>query len=830
MSLYRLFFTQRVQKITNGELIDWVQIELSNMYEIISSSTLVFNCSDSLKYIAELEEPSDVNTDTDPIDILITGGTKNNIVDGLYARQFSLEDTFFIEDEEEIQTPNNIGYVEIKINRGGQSLQTNTLVTSDSDRNLSEDAITLRSYKCLLPVPLKEPFAEESYYIHGSSELCTLQYPVINQGKYYKSKWHYEYRKLNSTVELQTVIGNATVDRNMTLDQELSKPFAEFTLYEEEANVDSVTEKKDFVVEVVDIPKGVTLLNYYSADGELISSSYAAPRRGYLPARRLASFENMLSVGTSEVGWSILGAHAIEDTALVYFIIEELIYIWETLIKTSEQYYYGLPSTLPRIYEEGIRCVIDKERSVYQNAWLGYCICVTLKNIYKDNSNLSWEAPKKTLDLLLDLAKLCVSTVVPVEGYATSGYFESTFVDDRPSILATVVLDLFLSELLDIYYTDGLYRTSIRIRHKILFTMLHRDAYIDLVSTLDNTEKVLTALHSLLWSKRFNYSAFTDYIISHLKSIIGTGIATDYYTTPVIYCILKELKDERLNELFNLDWDAIVQTGAIVGEEEIKGLSEPELMATAVNNMITRNYSLYSPSCLEIKEEMIDLRIVDLYQKGKNLIPYGEKWFSESASKARGGKLGNILYTTADQYREWWGKYILLLNNSSIGKAETIYALGIKRKLGYSDLKITNIFSALVQARSGDYLSIITFLNELFPNSLYDFVVPQLPEVLVDSIGNQYIIKKARDLYSAFKDQDELYEEKLIVGNFKVTNKVKWEDYAGRVLLRIYEVNSDIIKYTKEIIGAGVNLEIEEVIHGQSNVFPRITNFGIKVG
>lgn len=848
---FSLFFTQTVQQLGPDNSVEsWVQADYNSLHEVYTSTDggMLFNCSSNLKEVAGVPEGDpEVVEEDDPMATLPYVPSWAADFDPLYMRNFLILGKgglrrFLLGDtsEEEIQ---NEGKVSLLIPQGISQLDTSTPITVDTEVTIDLIEKSIRDYSLEIDTPLKESGAIETYYDDLANTSISIDYPLRDIKGFNRSKWHYELVRRDKEIvatklEERRVIKLATVDlpirvnyiryagRAIRANTEVvyATDLDSFEYYDR----DSLHILDNYKIEVQNIPKGVTFIRYYSAVGEIISESWAAPGRGYLPSSVVGSREVMNRVRLAEIGWALLALIAQKDRELTHLVLVELAYIWDNYINIKSDVPYGLPTTIPRISSTKVSCTVDLERSTYDNAWCGYCICLAIKFLQGGKIKSVYNVPSNVIQLLTNMGRLVTSLVDPIEGLAYKGYAESTYLQEDIDLVASFVTDLFLSELLSLDYNEYFHNVNVRLRLGLNKVYQNRKYYTALTKDLPGNTKLMILTHMQMWAARFEYENIPNYLEAELKRSLSNDPPIVYYETPIIAYLLNMYKDRYPNITIDVDGGLSIkgEVKVVTGLEGdlvptgLLGITTAELLLTSIEILKLTEFSLDYRQPYNIHAEEAYLYRTQCYSEAQRMTPYGYRWFTHANPKAYQSRYGALIYGGVSPTIEFSNVY----NRTRVGldpsKAQGeelegyLWMHGITKKVGQSDGYLRKLLGVYINNRSGTKTSIVNRLTETYATYLFDLVIGTLPSVLVNPVtGEERVIKSANDLYVAFNEHPTWLEVKQNLYKQKLVKEVTWESYAGIINIMVYAALPSITSTIRTIMGAGIELQVTNTVH-----------------
>lgn len=768
--MFSLFFTQLVQDVTH--LDKWVRPLYESPYYDIPVNTpncVYIQVSESLLTIPRAAE---ILVDNDSPDAFYERrNTQTNIFyedDPLEARTFNKQTVFalgnFLE-EESTPVPLESINLEILVPQGLYYFTPSTDIEMLEDVSIEQEEILLTDFKIRLALPFTIGSTIRTYKYFNSDTLIE----EIDRGVDFMQ--FYTPRVIERDVYRPIYINNRSINSSHTMS---TTSHVDTLLY------DDLNDPSIYVAVLNYIPKGVLYTVYKEPDEQnvdkVVSKSYlGGEKRGYFPSTVLGV--NMQNTTLLDIAWGVLGLIASNQDSLLRLTIKELVYFND---RTKET--YGLPSTLPRNPETSNSCILDTERNVYDNAFLGIAL-ITACN-YLNNRKVPYNStPPKDLDKLLrEIANLVVVSIdinygLCVEAFSKSGFAIGDYLFST-SALCCIYLNMYLS----IEYKESIHSMCVRLENRISdHTVLDRNELTPRYCCSMILWNLYYSKDESIWLSRL-LNSYNDLLSYHDKSL-------------GIYLLNRYFKD-RLIAQWEFSYSFTEYTPQLYGD------SSPALIPSAAKILITDNYPLFQQAVFNTYAEAGVNYNALLHEEIKRMTP-------ELYSVDMSSSYGCLLKAVVDTYDDWYVYFCLLKDSLSALKSQGEYldkwlaVYGLKRRYLESDsicrLRLLNKIILF----SNNKNRLLVYLNKTYEKFEYK------------DTFNYPIILDIDDLSTVVTNYDYDFLSSIISTNEPMgvyalieygSTFVPIDKIAGTVTIDMYEYMPELIKEVKDALPMGIKL------------------------
>jgi len=813
-SNFRLFFTQLSQTIdlNTGEFYYATILPNSPLEEFYSHepNALFINISDLLTNVPGIDiEDYQAPESQDFLLVTTAGSNSFYALDPLDAKTFCGTDINSLQ----LGYEDNIEVVEA-------DFITNARLEVIIEKGMYKlDALT--DLSVIYPVPvdvIEQPCRDYKFVtnlpIQPNNGFCSFNLPWANQtvSELLPSKFSNLYFYTGELIGHNEVVDLNLWESSFNVDASLDVPIS--VLDSSEVQIQGYRDvhiKQNYYAVLESVPRGLAKANCY-VDNLLVSSSYFANSRGYLPAPFFAV--DMPQVSLEEAGWGLYGLIAHQDGQTLNLTLKELALYWYTFIfEAKTSYNYGFPDNLARAIPLDHDCWLNNARNSFNNAWLGLAMVKACHYLYNQPSPRPFNPPAYLEKCLLNLGFLCASCVNNLTGLAIKGFSDDGFAIEDYDIKSSILVYIFLNELCSISYHEDLHRLAARAEAGL--ESLKTD-YEGLLANLEVHQRYEILTYLLLLAVYTQDATSQQRLIYHLSSLADSRNAAGLSVMSL------SLYLTNFSSGINTpSWALVSANFSNLADGLYKYGAGCSLIASSVSQCIISKTALFTKSFNNYGLNALAYNYY-IYTLMRRLTPSSRYWFNDKAYRAYTGIWGNILSALAAGSFDWFVKYMLLVDGRGITLAQGkplrnwLAIAGVDYKPLQADNYLRSLGEAKLQSNSS-WSGLASWLNAAYT----DYVIkePVLPEkvyTLMDGHWEEVPINGLLDLL------------KIVVKSsppgFYINPQdfIHWSDFSGIISLDLLNSwNQELVDDINTLAPAG----IQTLISFQLNLFIRSYNY-----
>jgi len=773
--MYSLFFTQLIQDITYID--EWLRplltstvfshpVDTPNAIYIQFSPTLL---NFSYKYYNNLDYTYLPDYEDNDLYFRTTKDNSASESDPLEIRTITKEDGFLLNtiiDEYFTIDYDTSCIIELKVNSGVYYYNSSTSHNIVENYKLDSN-IVVNQFNASIRIPLEIGSCTRTFYYDNSETLHTEEDKEISLQKFFLPK----------PKEL-TVWEPLSIDPTRFLDD---SPLAT-TVYTDSVVHQDYYNPENYVAVVNYIPQGVVYMTYKNDKStvldKIISQSYLPlPNRGYLPCSNIGI--NMSNTKLIEVAWGILGLIATNQDELLYSCLTELVYF--NNISTAT---YGLPSLLPREPELSINCLLDGERSVYDNAWLGLAVLRACEYFCNRKIPNNINPPEGVEDLINSIANLLLFTTNIDLGLSVTTVLDSGFTTNTYSYSCSVMTYFFFSDYICVRYSERI--------HLLLAAL---ETTLNANKVIRPSENNITYVCSMLMYTMHKQTSTLFWQTQLAKAYNVNLLEYEIALSSYVYSLV----ENPIADLSSKEWD-IQDKCSVIGDGLYTIDGSPSLLVTTSYLLSLDGYNL--PNLVSkfytYSRESIHFRDMELARLQK-LAPI----FLDN-DKNEESVIDSIWRGIVEYTYSWYLSYALLKNSLALSKAQGKYldnwgsSKGLSRKFLQNDKVYKILLESRVGLYSNQFSKLIKYLNAVYTD--YE-IYENYPNLFTDLSLN---INTFEDLaqYLLASPNLGVYTRTLSGVEFIDVNSI-----GGIIELYLFSHNPQLVKDITDILAVGVKFK-----------------------
>lgn len=361
-------------------------------------------------------------------------------------------------------------------------------------------------------------------------------------------------------------------------------------------------------INVKDVPAGMRFLSYIDVnnDNRVISRTWQAPNRGYLPADILGLGGAMRGTSLLGIGFGIATTIIESESRLLSLCLIELSHLQINVKSPNDN--PGFPDVIYRdIYKDGMYCSLSQDRNVFRNSWLLLNIALGASYLRDRKLDCIHSIPinlNRVIDSIYDLLYFCLDKP---SFYMYDGIVNTVLIDlINPG--ATIIAYLALSYSLSYQYSYKAHEVAIYLEKAILDLLVADKGLVR--SSLSETmqkEYDLSILMAAYLVKDQTMrpdlmTIFTEEYVAEIASHLNDICSPD--------CIYRHLGNYFLT---------IIESLGLLGEPNTPSTTRAEELLP-----ITQTLSVYDSGLLAINQDNIPSLIPTLSHVIKSKVIYGD--------------------------------------------------------------------------------------------------------------------------------------------------------------------------------------------------------------
>jgi hypothetical protein len=553
------------------------------------------------------------------------------------------------------------------------------------------------------------------------------------------------------------------------------------------------------------------------------------PGRGYLPSAFLG--EEMPGATLEQVAAGLLALVAQDEDELIYLVLQELIYIWGTLMGNLDQV-DGVLSIRP----EGLGVLpdyvwrseffdysqTDLQRTTAQVAWLGIGVSEAVRHLRDRPKQFVQDLPTG-IDLFLRHHAYHVASLVdPASGWPLSGFDALGVSLDTSDYEALMLSCVFLHSSLSIQYESF-------IHERAAITYLAAKAVIGVpeseVLASENTPKPVAYLARLIWSLFYkNTDGLNEVVEIYTSLVLADGQIP--YNIPAFLYVVSQFSASDLGwtdsykELWQLD-RFYEQTSQGLYKSIRPGMESQSLYVSAWSLMADNELQIFKGARFSLYAEEAWAFVSYCYFNAKRVWPFGYRWNGQSFERARIGAIGSILYAQAWGMFSWYLQHALFRDGRQLSEAQgwatDLWAksLGRERPLLQSDRYLLPFLQTLLEGSVCTLAAVKDRLEKLYVPEGFDLIEPsEFPRVYFLQ-GTSYSSRTWTGSYQDFNEVIEAQDHPISNGepgflqasSSTVTGFIPWSEVCPKLELKAWGRHPDLNKEVQGLAPLAVGLK-----------------------
>lgn len=482
---------------------------------------------------------------------------------------------------------------------------------------------------------------------------------------------------------------------------------------------DTVTEQSDEIILVNELLLGDLVksfqINYQELDrlfaNKLIRADsqiqVVAPLRGFLPTRFID--ESMTQADPYTIGLSLLLACHKQDNDMLMAVLLEVIHLF---VSNGSIVYEGsrpvpapTPSWgLPQFFSADSDFLINRYKPVADNAWLGICLCRSLRFLQDrlplGSYNLSGTYPSLEEHLratIRSLAFLATYSISPTQHWCAERLDLDTYNFYEFSLESSYLVSVFLSEYLELDYSFFVHSRAADLYQVIkdspvdptdpfysLFT-----AGVDNRAQLSPEEAEAKLLRDIkicslrcLWEAKFgSHPTFIEASKAYerLRELYTDETDSEpdqEYLQIYLYSVARKF------DVFNrYDWapnrwaDWSGDTPLYFNRfnklgEYYSATTTPDFHPTSWYYLVSEGFSLLNTPAFDLYAESVSAEQGDVLQLLRRMWGSGQTWPTIENRRDIHSNIGSVLFAESETYKDWYYVYHLIQEGVNLARAQ----------------------------------------------------------------------------------------------------------------------------------------------------------------